>query len=110
MADNTAFHNPKYFGCWDIGTTQKDKNLVFEWDYDVIPECKIVLIRDTTKVKEYIEGDGLTRSNNNQTVTLKIQGDDLKDSVDKVLKAYCNFFVEGDTEVTFDLNVIKTYL
>jgi hypothetical protein len=110
MADNIAFYNPTDFGCWDLGTTQIDKSLVFSWDHDVIQACKVVIFERDTIVKQYAEGQGLTRSNDDRTVTLLLQGDDFKTRPGQKLTAHCTFFNERDTEVTFSLKIIKTFL
>jgi hypothetical protein len=55
-------------------------------------------------------GNGLTLSNSDQTVTLELDGADFEDYEGHTLKAHCNFFVLGNTEVTFDLQIIKSAL
>jgi hypothetical protein len=108
--DNKAFYNPKDFGVWDLSTSQINKNIVFEFDSAVILQSKVVIIRESTIIKEYTIGEGLEVSEDNLTITLKIQGQDFRDCGGEELRGHCNFFVEGDTEVLITLNIIKSYV
>lgn len=110
MADNKAFHNPTDFGKFDIGSTQVNKQIQFNTSIAVITGCIVALTIGRKLIKTYAVGSGLVISNNDMTVTLTISGSELIDYVGKVLKGHCSFFVAGDTELTFDLEIKETYV
>jgi hypothetical protein len=107
---NQPFHNPTDFGCFDITTSQLNQALEFSWDTPVIAGAKIAFTYHDKIIKSYTVGNGLTLSNSDQTVTLELDGADFEDYEGHTLKAHCNFFVLGNTEVTFDLQIIKSAL
>jgi hypothetical protein len=84
--------------------------LEFAWDTPVIAGAKIAFTYHDKIIKSYTVGNGLTLSNSDQTVTLELDGADFEDYEGHTLKAHCNFFVLGNTEVTFDLQIIKSAL
>ena len=110
MADNKAFHNPKDYGTWDIGTTQVNKVFLFEHDTAKIPEAKVIVRNGSLVLKTYTVGNGITLSNGNLNAELVISGSDFAEYVGKLLYVECNFFVLGDTEIVFKLKPIKTYM
>lgn len=107
MADNLVFNNPYSFGVFDITTSQKDKTMQFAWDATVLDAAKVVAKFNDTIVKSYTVGNGLALSNASQTVTLTLQGVDFVNYIGRTLNFKCNFFVEGDVEVIFDLKILK---
>lgn len=107
---NQPFHNPTDFGCFDITTSQLNQALEFAWDTPVIAGAKIAFTYNNKTIQTYTVGDGLTLSNGDQTVTLEMDGADFEDYAGHTVQAHCNFFVAGDTEVTFDLQILKSAL
>lgn len=106
MADNLVFINPLDFGLFDMSTSQT-KALVFKWDTVVIPECKAVFCYNDNVVKTYTDGDGLVRSNGDLDVTLTVTGSDFVGYEGQTLDVICNFFVQGDEEISFKFRYKK---
>ena len=110
MADNLVFHNPTDYGLFDLGSTQINKSMVFTYTQAISDDCKVVFTEYDTIIKEYTIGDGIVKSGDNLSATLSISGADFSAYVGKTLKAHCTFFTAGDTEVIFDLKILKTFV
>ena len=107
---NTAFYEPFDFGCFDLATSQVTKEMEFAWDTAVIAGAKVVTTYKDREIKAYTVGAGLTLSNSDLTVTLSLDGADYAEYEGRTVQAHCNFFLLGDIEVTFALEIIKSHL
>ncbi len=113
MSDNISFYNPVDIGYFDIGTTQVNKVLPFKSvDGVFIPECYVRFkTLDKKQVAKFEIGNGLTIIGNNvqgeeKTLQLVISGSDFPTlGQGSLVKAECSFFVLGDIEITFSLEI-----
>lgn len=110
--DNIAFYDPKHIGCFDLGVTQKNKVIPFKTIEGVFLTGSKVSLNDNMGglIKEYTLTDGLNITGTNaqgqeKTLNLVLQGSDFLKYKGMVLNADCNFFVDGDIEVQFDLQI-----
>jgi len=118
MTDNISFYNPTDIGYFDLGTTQINKALEFkstEGVFDASSYVKFYLKASgqnkRTLFKTYTIGDGITLSGTNtqgqeKTAALLINGSDFPNvCVGSILEAECSFFVLGDVEIIFELQI-----
>ncbi len=106
----SPFHEPTDFGTFDLSTSQVGKVFSFNWDADVIANAKVVAVHNNKAMKTYTVGDGLVISEANRAISVTVDGSDYTNLTGRSLVFNCNFFVLGDIEVTFKLNIIKSQL
>lgn len=110
MAELAPYHNPTDFGTFDLGTAQVDKTFRFDWDADVLANAKAVATYRGNIIHTYEVGSGITIENGNRRVTVTMSGATYAAYAGNTITVSCNFFVEGDEEVTYDVKIVKTPL
>lgn len=105
------FHNPKKTCDVVISSTSKNKWLKFNFPETLTPLIgKVIILNNETIVDTLLDGNGLTYSDANKTVSITLQGADYVAYVGKTLKVHCSFLVEGDVEIVFNLKIEKSLL
>jgi hypothetical protein len=106
---NIAFHNPYYWGCFNLTTDQQDEEFIFEMDFAIMEDALITVNVEGSDniVKRYTNGNGFVLSNDNKTLVLTVQGEDFIKQVDRKLNFNLSFYGTGDVEGVFDLKIIK---
>lgn len=109
--DRVAFHNPKNLGCFDLRYTQKNKVLPFKSVAGVYTSLgKVEIYNGSRLLKTYEYADmsltGTNTQGSEKTLSLTLQGADFAEYRGKNLTAECtSFFIDGDLEMTFDLEI-----
>jgi hypothetical protein len=109
-AQQRPYYDPFDFGCFDLATSSVNKTFQFDWDTDVVAGAKVaVTIRGRT-LRTYTVGSGLEITNANRTITLTLNGTDFEALGGERVQANCSFFVVGDVEVVFSIDIIESPL
>lgn len=110
--DNIAFYDPKHLGCFDLGTTQKNKVIPFKSVEGVfLANAEVKVFNHSNLDSTYTIGDGLLIVGTNtqgteKTLKLTLQGVDFQYLKGSTLRFECsNFFVDGDLEMIFELQI-----
>ena len=106
------FYNPKNIGTTEIGATQINKVIPFKTVNGVFITSPVVKVYLCGKlIKEYTINNGLELTGTNQqgtekTLSLTLSGTDYTLYKKKDLDAQCTFFVLGDIEIVFKINIV----
>ena len=112
MSSNNPFYNPKDAGKFDLGITQQNKKISFKSIDGVFDaSAKVEFFHNSSSVHNYTIGNGLTIVGTNtqgteKTLELVMNGSDFSAYAGQTLDVKCTFFVLGDIEVIFKLQVI----
>ena len=116
MANNAPYYDPKDFGCFDLATSSVDKTFEFAFtnengNQQVNPLTKVVVEYQGLNVATFESGSGIVISGaDNHIATLTMSGATFLKYAGRTLDVSCSFFVVGDVEVIFQLQIIKTSL
>ena len=107
------FYNPnKSIGQTKIGVTQINKLVPFKTTNGVYLENPTIKVFNGDRlIKDFSIGDGLELTGTNaqgteKTLTLTLNGAEFSSYRGKDLEAQCSFFVLGDIEIIFKINVV----
>lgn len=109
--NNISFYNPKELGRFDLGITQINKILPFTSVEGVFNNnAKIDFYSNRKLIKTISFADmsliGDNTQSNSKTLSITLNGDEFKHLRGGVLRCQCiSFFVEGDIEMIFDLEI-----
>lgn len=107
-----AFHNPKSIGVINLGATQINKPITFTTPVGVfLASSKVRVFCSQRTIKTLTIGNGLSIVGDNingseKTLTCLLNGDDYRRYKGDRLSGECTFFIEGDIEIVFYLNII----
>ena len=111
MSNKITFDNPEFLGCYDLTTSQVNKNMNFTTPQNFIELPVVVLLGEMGGlIKKFEIGSGLSMNAERNEINLTLNGTELKAEAGKVLKGVCNFFIKGDREILFDLEIIESFL
>lgn len=108
----SAFYNPVSAGRYKLGLKQENKAIEFTTiDGVFIPESKIEFylsksLIKTSDLNNDLSIDGTNSQGSSKTLTASLNGVDFSLYKGAVLNAKCTFFIDGDVEVIFDLQII----
>lgn len=110
MSDKKTFDNPEFLGCYDLTTSQVGKEMNFTTPQTFIEKPVVVIVCNGTLVGKKEVGSGIVMNTERTQITLTLNGTEYKSFAGKNLKGICNFFIQGDREFLFDLEIIESYL
>lgn len=106
-----AFYEPVSAGVFDLGVSQKNKAFVFKSTEGVFSSnSEVRFYYDNTLVKRLDLSEGLQITGNNvqgeeKTMTVTVDGSYFVNNRGCTIDTECSFFVDGDVEVIFKLEI-----
>ena len=105
------FYEPVNAGVYDLGVSQKNKAFTLKSIKGVFSDnSEVRFYYDNTLIKRLDLSDGLQITGNNiqgelKTMTMTVKGSYFVNNRGCTINAECSFFVDGDVEVIFKLEI-----